>query len=263
MKYESMEAWILSLLERPIEDLDRDYEDYNITYEEADSLHLAMLERGENVVALPDEIFHALHRRLYGHLCEDLLWAAILCNIGRPLPVSIAHDLLDRELALSSIGHSRQADEVQWRMAAFYSEALLTLAREFYTSADRTFAEFQDLLRQFPDDVWMLTSLSLESASSSEKETYLFHHIRQLPNADEILEPYNHRIQEQQARQTEDQAEIQQLFQTGEAHILLGLAQNPCTTSDILQALMKMKAKPYARGIRGNAKKTLANQRAK
>lgn len=257
MKFKDIETWILSLLERRIEDLDREYAD------DSAWSWLDEISRGKVDIGLSDETFHALHLGLYGHPCEDPLWSAIVWKIRRPLPASIAHDLLDRDLATMYLCHSRQEDEVQWRMAGMdrLDEALLTLAREFYTLETRTLTEFQVLLHRFPDHIWMLANLSLQRASSTEKETLLFAHIRRRPDADSILKVYNRAERKKHAKRIKDIEEIQQLFDTGDPYSLRGLAENLNTPQTLLEAMLEMKNTQFAKDIRDAARETLAYHR--
>lgn len=59
---------------------------------------------------------------------------------------------------------------MQWRLADFGGEALLTLALERYTQPEISLAELQEVLTRYPDNLWMLDTLTDRRASSLEKE---------------------------------------------------------------------------------------------
>lgn len=130
-------------------------------------------------------MLHALHQHLRGRASERAIWDAVVAVLDRPLPAEVAHDLLDRRVAIDALMPSRQQDEVQWRMAReLGEEAALTLAFEYHRDPGRSTEEFRALLQEFADDSWMLRGLVDRWASSPEKEA-AYREVIERPDAPE------------------------------------------------------------------------------
>jgi len=84
--------------------------------------------------------------------------------------------------------HSRQNDDVQWRLAATGQEALLTLAVERYALPDFSVANLDEVLTKYPHSYWMLDTLAHWHASSLEKEQAWFQVAAQHPDRDRFLQ---------------------------------------------------------------------------
>jgi hypothetical protein len=213
---------------------------------------------------LPDAALHRLHEKLRGARCETPVWDALLPRLSRPLPVPVALDLLARRVAFDSLGHSRQADEVQWRLARVYEEALLTLAKEYYAGAGRSVGEFRRLMEAFgrPDPApgweWVLESLALLRASSPEKAGLLLEGIAASPHHEELLRSV--RVTEwEEAASGEGlgPAEAEELFGAGEPRVWRALARNPRTPESVLRRLTALRGVKLAAVIRDAASHTL------
>ncbi|RYX84411.1 hypothetical protein EON83_09790 [bacterium] len=143
--------WILQLLGQPIEKLNREY-DY---FDEVAALPevAANRYRSSDVSA---SVLHQLHQKVRGQECEFWAWGTVIFPIRDPLPPAIAHDLIDRDIIVSQLGHTRQLDEVQWRLASLVDEALLTFAWDMFNKPTYSAAELEKLLTQHTDNLWLL-----------------------------------------------------------------------------------------------------------
>jgi hypothetical protein len=149
----------------------------------------------------------------------------VITYCAHPLPDAIAHDLIDREVAIARLGHSRQTDDVQWRLAGFYDEARLTLAIDLYTNPRYSTAGLQRLLRQFPTDTWMLDTLSRRTPSSTEKQAAYVAIAASHPDGDKFVHRQN--VIHWLTRATDPDlsiAELAALLQTDEPEVLSALA---------------------------------------
>lgn len=262
-----LEAWVLSLLARPLEDLATSYaEDHTAR----DWLEERRAGQAENPYAyarigvVPEETLRALHRKLRGSACEDMLWGAVVSQLAHPLPDDVADDLIDREVALTALGHSRQSDAIQWRLAPFYPEALLTISQELYRDPARSPAEFRAMLdrfaprREYGGSEWMLRNLLLGGgASSPEKERALVETILAHPYGELHRIVELRRLEERAADETLSREEIEALYATNEPTVWRALAANPSTPTALLQALSEVRTIDHAARIRHLARSTL------
>lgn len=120
-----------------------------------------------------------MHQKIRNHKCEAAVWDAIIFRLSAPLPTQIAHDLIDRDVIVGQLGHTRQGDEIQWRLASLIDEALLTLVWDFFTNSTYEVAQLQKLLSEHPDHVWLLDKWehwALLSSSVREREKEIIFH---------------------------------------------------------------------------------------
>lgn len=128
-----------------------------------------------------------LHEQTRGAEWEADLWFWLLQFLPDGLPDAVAHDLIDREIAVDALGHCNLTDAALWRLAGWVDEALLTLSKRRYVSAEHTADQFEEVLYAFPQHKWMLMSLPSLLPSSHEKAERLAARLREHPRRDELL----------------------------------------------------------------------------
>jgi hypothetical protein len=205
-----------------------------------------------------DDTLLRLHHKLRNTVCEERIWEVVLAVLKTPLPPSIAYDFIDRRIAINVLGHTKQINTVQWRMAAFHDEALLTLAIDVYTSPQRDLAELHALFQDFPDHLWMLETLVRQNPSHPQKEHALVALITNHPRAEKLLSIYRIHRSAMLAKDPNLRLEtIEELFRSREPHVLKALAANPQTPTHLLAELATIKHMSLARDIRRIAKEQL------
>jgi hypothetical protein len=247
---DSLHTWIQQLLTTPVAELNARYPDRWAAYPEVEPLlrrrlpTMPPLEQrirypGWNPIGLvPDMVLQTLHTYLYQQPAEAAIWGAVIPVLTHPLPEAIGHDLLDREIALDELEHSRQVDSVQWRLAERGAEALLTVALERYLFAEWSVADFEQVLAAYPTNFWMLDTLLRRRASSAEKEAACWRVVVQHPDAARFARFRDLSGQIKQAHQADlDPAEWQRLFALREPEVWRALAANPISTPEQLQDL--------------------------
>lgn len=128
-----------------------------------------------------------LHERTRGAVWEEELWFWLLQFLPGGLPDAIAHDLIDREIAIDALGHCNLGDGALWRLADRVDEALLRLAKRRYVSEQYTADAFEEVLHAFPQHEWTLMSLPSLPASDREKVERLAAYIRRHPRREELV----------------------------------------------------------------------------
>jgi hypothetical protein len=103
-------------------------------------------------------------------LYEEHVWTLVLQHIAHALPDDSCNDLIDRNISLSALGHSRQSALVLMRLVPFVDEVLLTVAIDLYTNPQKSDAEFGDILHRYSSHYWLLQSLAHQKAPSTTKE---------------------------------------------------------------------------------------------
>lgn len=208
-----------------------------------------------------------LHQKLRGQKCETKFWVLMLVHLDHALPDEIALDLIGRHSfdnrIISALGHSRQSDEVMWKLAPLVDEALLTLAKSFYTDADRTLGELETALRQFPEHEWMLESLGHCAASSLEKRDAYEKAIEYRPEREKWLgmnpkiQPTPQHVSYFDLNRLAETARISALYGESNALNLLDIARDDQTPDVILRELEELRSFPGAMQIRAVARHTL------
>jgi hypothetical protein len=259
--------WIRGLLTQPNSVLERKYreEHYGEAFAEVQQLHESngLSYPVRQPADVPDGLLDQLAAKLRGTGAEGAIWAAVIVNLGQLLPPAIAYDLLDRRIALDILGHSRQVDEVQWKLAELYDEALLTLAIDQYTLPQYSRADLESVFANFRENSgyrWMMAVLAHQyEASSPEKEQAYVAAATDHPEAEWLLAAHRFHQREVQARGaslTPEQA--QELFLTSIPGILERLASNPRTPEELLHKLMTLQATRRERRIGAYARQNLA-----
>lgn len=121
------------------------------------------------------EVLWQLHFKIRGHKHEDAIWSSVLWYLSHPLPTTLAHDLIDRGVATVMMSHTRQEDEVQWRLATMHEDALYTLIRERYTEPQFSVAQFETMLEiyRWGDDGLLTMLLSFWTKSPAKEAVFV------------------------------------------------------------------------------------------
>lgn len=141
-------------------------------------------------VAPPEELaecYQELLTRVRGQAWERAFWRHALTHAPWPPPDSVLNDLLARDIETTLIGHLPLCDQMLWKLADQVPEALLTLAKRRYASADVDEHRFEEVLNAYPRHRWMLQSLAWLTPSSRAKAVVLAKHIREIPDRDDLL----------------------------------------------------------------------------
>ncbi len=110
-----------------------------------------------------------LHAAIRTTPAETAFWESVALWIPGSLPTDVFNDLLARNIAIDAVGHRDEPDAHLWRLADRVEEALLTLAKRRYASPDCTDDQLEEVLFNFPDSTWMLSSLAAFEGSSARK----------------------------------------------------------------------------------------------
>lgn len=157
--------------------------------------HVPPDDRYRSIGEAPDALLRELHLRLRGMACEQAIWSAVVFALAHPLPDDVAHDLVDRaddlEVPIDKLGHTRQSDAVQWRLAGRVDEALLTLGVEIYADPARDAAAshgFMERAAEQPSSAygWLLDTLVRREPSSPEKERLLTDALERHPDRESL-----------------------------------------------------------------------------
>ncbi|HEX9996004.1 MAG TPA: hypothetical protein VGB45_02590 [Abditibacterium sp.] len=205
-----------------------------------------------------------LHQKLRGQRCESNLWSVILEKLDHALPDEIGFDFLERfeprDYLISMLGHSRQSDEVMWKLARLVDEALLTLAKDFYCSSNRSLSKVEEVLRRFPDHHWMLESLAHCHASSLEKRRAYEKAIESHPEREKWLsirpeiDPNQRRTSYYDLSNSTDFERMRTLYCGYNPEKLADVARDDNTPDEVLRELENL---PGSREVRFNARHNL------
>jgi hypothetical protein len=180
MNTSSLADWIKQLLTQPIVEINRKYsrsENY-LAEKEVESL-LGMQSSKYRSSDVSADTVHELHLKIRDQKCEAAIWDAVIFRLSEPLPSPVAHDLIDRRIIVSQLGHTRQNDDVQWRLASLVDEALLTLVHDLFTDSKYTASELEELLARHPEHFWLLEKWehwALRSSQVKEMEKEIVWH---------------------------------------------------------------------------------------
>ncbi len=173
-----LEDWITDIIKKPIKVLNDECIDEDKTKEPLDLLYLPLIDRysveqkaTREASHVSDVILHNLHQKIRKCVCEEPIWFSVIWYLSHPLPISIAHDLIDRGIAVFQMALSRQVDEVQWRLATFNEDALYTLIRERYMESRYSVDQFDMMLKLYEYNIdGIIYMLSFYATPSPEKE---------------------------------------------------------------------------------------------
>ncbi|MFL5732617.1 MAG: hypothetical protein ACJ78Q_05390 [Chloroflexia bacterium] len=260
----SLEDWVEAQLSKPLSALDAAYSSLWAADAELDSKFGPRASSGSappEKRAVREVQLWELHAHTRGADCEDGIWTGVINHCSHPLPQGIAKDLIERRVAIDALGHSRQVDEAQRRLASFYGEALVTLAVDMYTNPQYTAEEFGAMLVEFRDSpgyFWALETLASHEPSGEEKQEAYLLAVRERPEAERLLhrnEVYQRVMEARKPEMTEQKAIA--LFDSGEPEVWEALAKHPGTPVEVLRALAGVRGVKSARVIRERARENL------
>ncbi|MFB9330699.1 hypothetical protein ACFFSY_32565 [Paenibacillus aurantiacus] len=215
----------------------------------------------EITVPLTEDLLLDLHRELKHTAAEETVWRKLVLLYRKPLPPSIAFDLIDRNLAVVELGHTRQEVHVMWKLAGIVDEALLTLAIEVYVNPAFGLKETELLFDSYDQRTWMLETLIRQEPSAPEKRALLEAAIQRNTHADSLRRLLVSADRERLARRSDLPAETYDaLFETNDPRVWLSLSQNPSTPVELLRRFLQAKDIPNARRIRESARLHLGRQ---
>ncbi|WP_127583395.1 hypothetical protein [Paenibacillus koleovorans] len=218
-----------------------------------------LLEGTEVNSEITEDVLSELYHRLRSTDMEAAVWEELVFLYKRPLPKTIAYDLIDRNIALIHLGHTKQEYEVMWKLAELVDEALLTLASDIYTQRNFSLEETEILFDKFHGNTWMLETLIRKNPSSPEKRKLLESAILKNKDSARLHRLINVLHNEQLARRTDlSSEEFYFLFMTNEPTVWLALSQNPNTPVEILSKLLVVEHMNKAKRIRHAARLNLS-----
>jgi hypothetical protein len=166
-----LENWVCETLERSVRELNLRYANDEAVSRELEAVIPRKAHRNKiHCEHVSSECIESLHKKLRNETCESGIWEALLRFLGDPLPSTVAHDLIDREIAVLDMGHTRQCDEIQWRLSELVEEALLTLIMERYVDERYDQESFLEVFNPHSAHGEVLEMLSFHIASCREKE---------------------------------------------------------------------------------------------
>jgi hypothetical protein len=127
------------------------------------------------------------HARGLRREVEYGLWTTLLSQLEHAIPDEVANDLIDRDIAVNWLGHTRQSDAVMQRLCPLVHEARLTMAREIYTQPNHTLDEFLQVLEAQPNDWGLMNLLSHARSSSPEKRAAFERLVEEHPQRERFL----------------------------------------------------------------------------
>ena len=223
------------------------------------------------------ELLQQLHTKLRKSRVEKFIWPCLVWHLKNALPSEVAHDLLDRKIAVNELGHSRQNEDVQWRMAMFYDEALLTLAKDRYCSRKYDLSEFRRVLDFNSTHDWMMSFLSHAPASSKAKEQLFLDTAKRHPDAEKLIETHEAMATGRREAKEEQKVYAQllvlaakpeitddealELLQITDQELYETLIKNRQLSTAILQEMTQLKNFGGASQVRGAAKSELNRRR--
>lgn len=265
LKY--LDDWVRALLEVPRDAVDTLFGREDVARQSIEAMPFYTRHRAGFRHAAPDLLL-ALHAHVRGLKAERGIWEALLFVVEDPLPDEVAHDLIDRDIAVSWLGHSRQSDAIMWRLAPLVEEALATMADQIYTSPRHSAEELRQLLDRFPN-IWMLlNSLAHARPSSEEKRAVFEHAIENHPQRDNFLQSPPDAVAwtpEQRAARREvarplNADTIGPVLGVGGSDYILQISRDPDTPLEVLLDLAEVRGIENASAIRHAARINLRRQ---
>ena len=110
-----------------------------------------------------------LERLVRGKAWEETLWNNVLRGVWTAIPDGVAESLIDRGVAILTLGHMPLSDRMLFRLIDEVVEALLTLAKRRYVNDRYTPDQFEEVLHAGRKSEWMLRSLVMLEPSHVEK----------------------------------------------------------------------------------------------
>jgi len=213
-----------------------------------------------------DKIIINFKNRLEGNRFEELLWDEILLYYPRKLPDDICLYLIDKKIAITTLGHTRQSDKIMWILGNYVDEAVLTIGKEIYKSDCYTYNDLKKLLKTFYNIHWLWNSLTFEKASNFEKENLFNDSLKKHPDFNDIWAKKGKRQKDLELRklltQTVSMEIIGEYAEKNNPSFNCMIASNPNTPIDLLTKLISVeKGTENSRQIRHYAKENLRKRK--
>jgi hypothetical protein len=214
----------------------------------------------EHVDIDDDKLIINFQTRLQGNMFENLLWEVTLYYYPDKLPDYICHYLMDNEIALSTLGHTKQSDEIMWVLGKLVPEAALTLGQEIFMNDVYTANDVKQLLDTFYNDHWLWNSLIYLEASGFEKQEIFNKRLASRNDFDAIKERKEELTVEILLKQTKSVELIRKYFLQKNPRYYQVIAQNIHSPIDVLEELQSVKDIKFARNIRNYATENIRVQ---
>ncbi|MBX9737884.1 MAG: hypothetical protein K2X32_13260 [Phycisphaerales bacterium] len=120
-------------------------------------------------VTLLDEYVTEIHALARGKFYEEELWSELLTVVPSPLPLPVAHDLVTRNIGVTSLGHRYEHEAILWRVADQVVEAVYNLAIRRYENEHDGPDRLEEIFYQFPYWLEIGEMLAYRSAGTPEK----------------------------------------------------------------------------------------------
>ncbi|MGO4350086.1 hypothetical protein AB4Z45_31940 [Paenibacillus sp. MCAF9] len=221
-----------------------------------------LLHSNQMEIELTEDILFEIYNEAKNTDGEEEAWKNLISLYDKPLPKQIAFSLIDRNIAIMDLGHSKQDYDVLWRLAEIVDEALLTLAIDVYTQLSFGHEEMELLFNKYDNHKWMMESLIYKQPSSPEKRRLLEAAIKRNMDADRLQRLLTVvDAAKYTSRNDLTLEEFQSLFETKEPYVWLSLAQNANTPVYILNKLLEATSIKNARAIRHSANINIQGKR--
>lgn len=197
-----------------------------------------------------DNLITDFKNRLEGNNLEDLIWNETLSHYPKQLPDAICHYLIDNEIAITSLGHTRQSDKIMWVLGRHVHEAALTLGKEIFKSTSYSSEDLKLLLETFHENHWLWNSLIFEKASSQSKQKLFNQQLNSRDDFTDIKVKKKELEIEVLLKQTDSEEMIREYYSKNNPKFYQAIAQNINTPIDLLISLENIENIKCAKNIR-------------
>jgi hypothetical protein len=199
---------------------------------------------------------NAGHQLLQSQRLDALPW---FCT-HESAPEDFLLELCDLGLYLHELGHRKGPRKLLERLADqhHYPEAILTLAKNFYSDPNESTVSFASFLARHADCRWMFESLARLEPSSSAKADAFLAAARNRPDAAQILQMVESHRFESEAETATDPAVIERLYATNDPRVWRALASNRSVPRHLLEQLTSVAGVRSAAEIRDRARRNIA-----
>ncbi len=204
-----------------------------------------------------DELIKAMHLKMQGSVLENTVWDQTIWHYNRRIPDELCFYLIENNLALTALGHTRQSHPVLLKLGHLVEEAALTLGKEIYQSDEYGLTDLKRVLNEFNDLYWLWESLIYVEASSEEKQLYFQNELYKRPEFTRIQEKSAEMETVDLIKETDSVEVIMKYYASGSPRMLNQIAANPYTPIDILKKLADIKGVDFARNTRSLARANL------
>ncbi len=217
----------------------------------------------EQITFESSELILALHEKIKGKVLENSIWDQTIWNYPAALPDDLCFYLIENELALTALGHTRQSDKVLLVLGHLVPEAALTLGKEIYHSQDYGLEDLKMVLNEYPDLHWLWNSLIYVSASDASKKQYFISELAKRPDFDDIEATRKELEIVEEIKHSSSIATITQYYQQGTPRFLDCIAANSHTPLEMLEELAIIKNVKYAKSIRNRSRENIFKRTGK